>query len=252
MYSALELVTFLNKHEFRASLIPTADNCQQERADLFITDDGANYVIEVKDKKSLTKDSIRAERGGVMLEKCVENYAYVNRIDGVLTKASAQLKASQQQYPGFQLAWINLVDFYTEVTTTQVVHTWYGAEWLSWRGTTSGQNTLCLYYCHSSSYRHSNIVAVVVATNTSGPTVYYNEFCPDLSRFRDSKLCEFFDYYVDPQEKVESGEVLAYKGNASRSQPAEVLQDLERQFGKRFFPTPVCRTTVTAQLHRKP
>ena len=162
------------------------------RCDLSARDESAQYLIEVK---SLNDDeNIRKSLRVSEAHTGERQHFYANSVRTAIDYAVKQLQATQNDLDDSLLfvALIAKTQFGRDVTESQILGTLYGTRCILHSGDDDRlTSTECLYFSHSAFHLHPELAGAIVSDG-SNMTVCLNDFCPEISRVRQSTLARFF------------------------------------------------------------
>ncbi len=108
------------------------DEGDEERADLFVSDSAAKYVVEVKGKEAseaYRELCTEADNGAIAtLERSI---GYRNRLDAIVRKAASQLANTASELTAFRLLWVSCLTGEVDFIHQQFQDTLYGQRLLS-------------------------------------------------------------------------------------------------------------------------
>lgn len=220
------------------------DESDEERADLLVSDDTAQYVLEVKGKE--VPDEFRtmvAESDEKGIASISRRISYKNRLDGIIRKAHSQLVTTPYPTSTFRVLWISCLLGDADFIHEQFEFTLFGKEELvvlpkDFQGTPSVLT--CFYYNNSSFYRYKGLDAVILS-GPKGGHLCINEFSNRSSSFRLSKMYGYFPEtaIIDPWRLEQAGKALAIRTTIDRSDSQAKWKYIFDTYGYMLAPTQI-------------
>jgi hypothetical protein len=156
-----------------------------------------------------------------------------------LRKAEKQLAASATSADAFRFAFLWLRERDPDLLWRQAFETFFGRADLGAPG--ARECVTCFYFDHSSCFSCPGIdgmFLVEVDTRGVGLHLCLNEYSPRYEAIRTSALVEAIKQIgfrvFDPYEMEDNGEIVAYRGNLSRSDHDGILAELSKSHGAEY------------------
>lgn len=201
-YGENTVKNLLQSFGFVVNKIPELPKQELKTPDFLVTDEGAQYLIEVKDKED--KKFIALFNGRIPGKKTV-GLKYDNTISGIIKEGANQLDAYDKNGNKFKLLWffIDSALFGGQVSR-QIGWTLYGLREIE--GYSRGGKffqTGCFYFTYSDFYKHEQLDAVIV----QGPNetvLCMNDFSSRSNELRQSKIYQLFEekgfHIIEPSQ----------------------------------------------------
>lgn len=224
------------------------DEADTERADLLVSDEAANYLVEVKSKEISEKCQdliIEADsQGTASIGRQIERR---NRLDGIVAKANSQLMNTPAPASSFRILWVCCLMGDVAFIHKEFERALYGKQLLiihDKTGKALPSTMPCFYYDQSSLLRYREIDAVVLSGPESG-YLCINEFSQRLSDFRRTRLFSLFSpaALIDPVYLEKSRKALAIRQNIDRKDTKAKWQYLLDTYGYMTAPMQECQFT---------
>lgn len=224
----------------RGFKVEPIDRGEGKTADLLVTGQKSNYLIEAKDR--LVDPAVNERRqehfaAGKMFINS-DPVTFDNNICTALREAQKQLNDTPQEPGTFRLIWIHAVGLDADHKYRRVIKTLYGHAWLC--PVDSDQSVHCLYFHFNVAYDLRDVEAVIIS-NKNGMEVCLNGLADRINEFRESELCQTYKQLhriFDPMAKVGSGDYIACTASISRKDPDAVLKAIESDTGIRYRKLP--------------
>ncbi len=239
--------TLLSNLGFRVEQVPTSSG---RTADLLVSDDESQYLIEVKDKiegESQAQERRAVLRRGELYEQS-DPLAYNDRISGILQDAQKQLDATPKDGSTFQLIWFHANGVDADLKYRQAFATFYGHVELIALNPRSHRTPSCFYFDYNAAY-HMPTVEALILTDRETLQVCLNEFSCRAHEFRRSGLCRKFvemDGVIDPVAMAADGMIIPCRAKVSRKNDDEIATALQEQTGVLYTPVRLSRHACSA------
>jgi hypothetical protein len=245
-----QATTVLSNLGFRVQYVPVSD---RRTADLLVSDDEAEYIIEVKDKseaESLAQLRREVLASGELYEQS-DPLSRDNRISGILADAQQQLDRTPKREGTFQIIWFHATGIDADLKLRQAFATFYGHVALIAMNPRLPITAECFYFDYNAAFDLPTVEALILADRKQ-LQVCLNEFSHRAAEFRQSPLCRKFaeqDGVVDPVAMEANGRIIRCRADVSRKNEADVIQALQAQTGILYSPIRLNRHTVSVATH---
>jgi hypothetical protein len=175
---------------FRVQHVPVADD---RTADLLVSDDEGEYLIEVKDKseaESLAQHRREVLASGELYEQS-DPLSRDNRISAILADAQQQLDRTPKREGTFQLIWFHATGIDADLKYRQAFATFYGHVALVAMNPRLPDTAECFYFDYNAAFNMPTVEALIL-TDRKQLQVCLNEFSRRAAEFRQSPICRKF------------------------------------------------------------
>lgn len=217
---------------YSVAAIPEAGD---KRADLDVHDGENQYIVEVKEKldtgTQITYSTVDVGPSKIQVGR--EPHSRSNRLDGVLKHGNKQLNETPGADRAFNLLWLYTEGGNAEMTVRRALYTFYGVATLI-PVSQSGNGVNCVYFDYSTAFAMPTVDGLIVVESNSH-NLCLNEFSPNYSRFKTSRLVSALGAAVyDPLTFENRDGTIVLRSDISRKDEREVLNELERITGIRY------------------
>lgn len=242
-------IKILSNAGFQVKDIPVS---VQRTADLLVTDNEANYLIEVKEKVESVEQA--EERRAILnsgeLYEQSDLLARDNTISGILRSAQKQLDASEKAEGTYQLIWFHATGVDADLKYRQAFSTFYGHVDLIPMNPRSSDNPPCFYFDYCAAVQMPTVDALILTDNTQ-LQLCLNEFSDRAKEFQETPFCRKFaemDGVIDPVSMASKGSIIACRAMIPRKNDDEIAKALQEQTGVLYSPIRLTRHACSAAV----
>jgi len=211
--------SFFSSQGFDVEDIPTAGHQGERRADLRVSIDDEEYIVEAKVREPHREWHATVERaqtdGFASTSRSVEPWWLLAKR---ISEAHAQLVATPASSDAFRVLWVVALhgdaDFVISCVEKQLTGVRqlvaFSPEVFSQNFSVAPQAQYCYYFEDNDFERYPGIDAAMLCTGEGGQ-LFVNHFSPNLERFRGSRLYSVVNSggaVVDAEVRVRNGQAL--------------------------------------------
>lgn len=216
-----------------------------KRPDFLVRDAHSTYIVEVKekledeDRLDATQEALKTEGEYSFSVKLEPD----RNIENVVKDGKKQMLQFDSETEHDHLIWLHCDGANYDLRWEQAECGLYGMEPLVGVGGDDKQSVYCLYFKNNLFFNLKSIAGVVLSKPVDAGfeiSLKLNPFYARYESFAESTLRKSFGIGVfDPQEKIDSGEMICVDSPMSRKDETEVIQYLNNKYDRNLMRMPM-------------